>query len=174
MIRCDDAREMLVGFLDLALSVSDEAELRDHLAGCSACRLAYTKAEPALLLSLTPAAAATADGDEDDFVAAVLGGVHQARFDRREGHRRERRYLAAAAAVVLAVAGTMALRMTTFSTSGTATVAAATQPPVVTGQVEPAFVEVEGESVRLYQVSVPGAAAGSVQVAMVVDPRLEL
>jgi predicted anti-sigma-YlaC factor YlaD len=174
MISCDDARAMLAGFLELSLAVDDEAVLREHLAGCSECRLVYTQAEPALLLSLTPAVPKEAGDDEDAFVAAVLGGVHQARFDRRAGQRRERRFLAAAAAVVLAVAGTMALRMTAFSTSGTATAAAGSQVQAVAGPVEPAFVEVEGEGVRLYQVSVPGAAAGNVQVAMIVNPRMEL
>jgi len=38
--------------------------------------------------------------------------------------------------------------------------------------VVPATVEVEGENIRLYQLS--GDAAGEVQVAFIIDPKLEL
>jgi hypothetical protein len=57
-----------------------------------------------------------------------------------------------------------------------ASVPAPTAAPAVTqkAEVEPAFVEIEGEGVRLYQVSTAQSAATNVQVAFIVDPRLVL
>jgi hypothetical protein len=79
---------------------------------------------------------------------------------------RRRRWLAVAAAALLALlGGTTALR---HQWRPGAIVAAGARTTVS----EPAFVEVDGPDVRLYQLT--SASRDAVQVAFVVDPHLEL
>jgi predicted anti-sigma-YlaC factor YlaD len=173
MMGCARALELLPSFLDLDLEADTERALREHLTSCRACRERYVEAEPALLFSLAqPGESAT---DADAFVSSVLSGVHQARFESRTRARRVRGFLALAAGAVLAVSAALTYRMV----GPKAMVAVTTVPtaaPVETADAgaEPAFVEVEGEGVRLYQVSSVGTSGKSVQVAFIVDPHLEL
>jgi anti-sigma factor RsiW len=164
MIDCREASRLRERFLALELPPGVESELRAHLATCRNCRGALAMREPAVAL----AARLHEPGpvEDDGFVAAVLAGVHQHKLERRLTRRRG--YLAAAAAVVIAIAGGwLGLR-------GGATLPPGPAPAMaVQAQAsEPAFVEVEGEGVRLYQLT--PAAQDAVQVAFIIDPRLEL
>lgn len=173
MMRCEDVQGLRQEYLALELDVEREHGVRDHLTTCRSCRDLYLVAEPSLLFSMM--SAPPVSSDEGQFVASVLAGVHQARIDSRVRARQKRGYLALAAALVLAVSGTLAYRLS----SHTATVAVApapTETPDAVGSldVEPAFVAVEGEGVRLYQMATTPESGQPVQVAFIVDPRLEL
>ncbi len=166
MIACREVRRLQPAFLELALEPSSESEVRRHLAGCRECRaaLAAQDAAAALALQLGEIEVA-ADGG---FVGEVLAGVHQRQVERRLSHRR-RRWTAAAAGLALTLLGGWALLR---QSAPTTQAAAAAHPHSAAVRVEPAFVEVEGDGVRLYQLDT--ASQGAVQVAFVVDPRLEL
>jgi len=80
-------------------------------------------------------------------------------------------WLAAAAAVLVVVGGgTLAVRLRVPATP----TSVAERPGAEAAAVEPAFVQVEGEGVRLYQVHPTTPEGRSLRVAFVVDPRLEL
>lgn len=166
MIACREVRRLQTTFLELTLEPATEAEVRRHLAGCGECRGALAEQEPATALALrlgdfeVPADAG--------FVGEVMAGVHHRQIERRLDHRR-RGWLAAAAGLVLAVLGGWALLREPSPVPQTAV--AVYQRPVATA-VEPAFVEVEGDGVRFYQLD--AASQGAVKVAFVVDPHLEL
>lgn len=172
MTHCEQVQKLQPAFLALELEPAREHEVRGHLASCRECRDAYIAAEPALLLSLVGAPRPVAD--EDQFVAAVLGGVHQARIARRLGARRVRFYLAAAAAVLLTIAAPLTYRLATAPATVAVAHEADVVPATVATAVEPAFVEVEGQGVRLYQMTAAAGSAHPVQVAFIVDPGLEL
>ncbi len=166
MIACREVRRLQTAFLELKLAPATEAAVRRHLAGCDECRGALAEQEPATALALRleeieiPA--------DPGFVAEVMAGLHQRKIERRLTHRR-RGWLAAAAGVVLALLGGWALLR---QPSPVPQAAVVTRPRPAAVAVEPAFVEVEGDGVRLYQLD--SAAQGTVRVAFVVDPHLEL
>lgn len=167
MSGCAEVTTRRDAFIGLELQGAEEAEVRDHLRTCAACRDRYVAAEPTLAFSLSLAAA---PAPEDDlFVSGVLAGIHQRRVERQAaGHRRW--WLGAAAAVLLAVMGSTAvvLRLQGGGTTAPSTIAEGSTP------VELASVEVEGEGIRLYQLTVPSRDARDVQVAFIVNPQLEL
>jgi hypothetical protein len=165
MMSCRDVARLRDRFLALELEPQVEDSYRQHLRECSPCRLAADAHEPILalarMLSDVPA------GEDPTFVAEVLGGVHQRSLERRL--KRRRGWMAAAAAVVVAfVAGLFALtgRDASAPVPGMARVASNHAAS------EPAFVEVEGSDVRVYQLA--GTPPENVQVAFIVDPHLEL
>ncbi len=171
---CEQVRERLRGFLDLELESAVESAVRAHLASCRECREAYIAAEPSLLLSVGQAQPVAVD--DATFVASVMGGIHQSRLDAFERKHAMRRYLAVAAVAVLSLTATLAYRVTVAPTTTVAVAPTAVplSPVGRSADVEPAFVEVEGEGVRLYQVATGGTSTPNVQVAFVVDPSLEL
>lgn len=154
-------------FVALELEPGVEREVRAHLESCRSCRDAFLAAEPSLALSLGLAAAPAME--DDLFVPQVLSGIRLRRVERRaRGHQRW--WIGMAAAAVLAVLGstTAYLRLQRGAAAPPAVVAESPAP------VEPASLEVEGADVRLYQLTARGADGKDVQVAFVVDPRLEL
>jgi anti-sigma factor RsiW len=171
MTECREVRRVLGSFIDLALDPQKEADVRRHLEGCEACSLALAEAEPPSALAIRLAAIdVPADAS---FVGDVMAGVHQRRVERRLAHHR-RRWLAAAAGLLIAVFGGWAVMHEAGRTQQTAEAPRPLAAPKAapSAKIEPAFVEVEGDGVRLYQLDSP--AQGAVKVAFVVDPHLEL
>jgi hypothetical protein len=166
MISCRDVRRQLATFLELTLEPATEAGVRRHLAGCPECRGALAEREAVTALALQLGEIEVPD--DPRFVGEVMAGVHQRRVEHRLTHRR-RGWMAVAAGLVLALLGGWAMLRPSAPLPHTAVVARP-QPPAAA--IEPAFVEVEGEGVRLYQLDT--AALGAVKVAFVVDPHLEL
>jgi predicted anti-sigma-YlaC factor YlaD len=166
MISCLEVRRLQSAFLDLSLEPDTEQALRRHLAGCTECEAALAARSPVTAMALVLDRVAV--GDDAGFVGEVLAGLHQRKLERRLTHR-WRGWMAAAAAVALAVFGGWSLLRQPSSLP--ANVAAARPRPVASA-AEPAFVEVKGDGVRLYQLDSP--AQGAVRVAFVVDPHLEL
>ena len=165
MIDCREVGALRGAFLGLELEAVREAEVRGHLRTCPACAAELAAVEPAAALALRLAAVEVPD--DPAFVAAVLGGIHQHRVEGRLFHRR-RGALAAAAALLVAVLGGWALvrgrgpaQPAELQARGRAAAAS----------VEPAFVEVEGAGVRLYQFD---DQQHETRVALIVDPQLEL
>ena len=102
---CAEVAALLGPFLALELAPEAEAEVRAHLACCPACRAAGDEAEPATGIALRLADTPAEDGEE--FVAAVLAGVHQHRVERQL-RRRWRRWASVAAALfVVVLAGSL-------------------------------------------------------------------
>jgi predicted anti-sigma-YlaC factor YlaD len=167
MSGCAEVVGRLEAFVGLDLQGDEETEVRDHLRACAACRDRYVAAEPTLVLSL-PLAAVPAPED-DFFVSGVLAGIHQRRVERQvTSHGRW--WLGAAAAVLLAVMGSTVLYLRVQG-------GGATTPSMIaegSTSVELASVEVDGEGVRLYQLTVPSRDVRDVQVAFIVNPQLEL
>jgi predicted anti-sigma-YlaC factor YlaD len=163
---CEEVRVLIPAFVALELAPEIERHVREHLATCAACREAVGDVEPVCGLALRRPAGR--GDDAEAVVAAVMGGLHQRRAERRLGGGRWR-WLAAAAAVVVAfLAGTQVRR-------GGEPAATAALTPTAAPAVRPAegsFVEVEGKGVRLYQITDPSDPG--VAVAVVVDPALEL
>ncbi|HPC83210.1 MAG TPA: hypothetical protein P5234_07530 [Thermoanaerobaculaceae bacterium] len=166
MKACSEVLALGERFVALELEPDLESKVRDHLAACSTCRAALVATEPALAVSL--ALAAVPPDEDERFVGEVLSGIRQRRLERQTRGRR-RWWLGVAAAAAVAVAGSTAtfLRLHGGATSP-AVVAESLEP------TEPALVEVEGEGVRLYQLTASSPGGGDVQVAFVVDPGLEL
>lgn len=166
MTACAEVLRVKPRFVALELSPDQEREIREHLATCPSCRARVGESEPALGLALRMAA--TRGPEDDAFVGEVLAGVHQRKIEKRLRARRKRWTAAAAAVVVTALGAGVTLRLR------------APGPPAVEARVsapakaaaEPAFVEVEGEDVRLYQLT--SSSQGTVQAALIVDPHLEL
>jgi len=171
MIECRDVGRLRSAYLALELDHASEAEIRSHVTGCDRCRAELAAADAAVGLALR---LPEIDVREDEsFVSGVLAGIHQRRIEGRVVHRR-RGVLAAAAGLLLAVLGGWAL----LRDRGAATPAeVAAQVRRAPAAVEPAFVEVEGEGVRLYQIdaATPDATRPEgMRVAFIVDPQLEL
>jgi predicted anti-sigma-YlaC factor YlaD len=168
MIDCREAARLQGQFLALDLAPEKENEVRQHLERCVPCREAVERREPAL--ALASRLADLPPVEDESFVAEVLAGIHQRQLERRL-QRRRRGWMAAAAALLLAVlGGYTALRHPTPERPALVAVRPAVGVRAQSG--EPAFVEVEGEGVRLYQLTPPTKDA--VQVAFIVDPRLDL
>ena len=164
MSTCTEIQVLLDRHLALELPPEQEREVRKHLEDCGACRAVVARRDPVAAFAFRLAAASV--GADESFVAEVMAGIHQHRIEHRL-HRRGRRWLAAAAAVVLAVlGGFLVLRGDVETVAQRAAEQAA--PPAA----EAAFVEVEGDGVRVYQFAGPNQEG--VQVALIIDPRLEL
>ncbi|MGD1147093.1 MAG: zf-HC2 domain-containing protein [Thermoanaerobaculaceae bacterium] len=173
MTSCLEVRRLAPRFVALELSPGDEREFREHLAGCAACREAVAASEPTLALAWRIAAEA-GPAEDERFVSEVLGQIHQRQLEHRLRGRRSWVVAAAAAAVLVAVlGGTAVVRQLSGppATSAVATVAATRPGPAAT---EPAFIEVEGAGVRLYQLAQASQSRDAIQVAFIVDPHLEL
>ena len=168
MRSCVEIRLLLPRFVGLSLDPEEEGAVREHLSVCQVCRELLAGQEPALGLAV--AMARPVGGDDEDFVAGVLAGVHQRSVERRLSSRR-RRWLMGAAAAVMLLLGGLVIRER-IETSPAPPVVAAAQPAAVQTATDPAFVEVEGEGVRVYQLA--SASKDAVQVAFIVDPHLEL
>jgi predicted anti-sigma-YlaC factor YlaD len=162
---CSEVRRLLTRFLALELEPSDEAKVRAHLAQCGSCFELAAGREPSLRLARLMAAEAAVE--DERFVADVLAGIHQRRVEKYLGRRR-RGWLAAAALLLVAAGAWVGVR------EGTKTPGLVASSPRLTmpAHLEPTPVEVEGKDVRLYQLASP--SSGEVQVAFIVDPRLEL
>jgi hypothetical protein len=169
---CLEARRLVPRFLAMDLSTEVERELREHLAACPDCRSRLAQREPELPLAWTLAAA---PGPEDEaFVGEVMAQIHQRRLERRLGGRRGKALAAAAALLLTLLGGTAVIRRLSH-----------TAPPVVAQSPsraarvrpvpsDPAFVEVDNAGVRLYQLTPASQSRGTIQVAFIVDPHLEL
>jgi anti-sigma factor RsiW len=167
MTTCLEIRRLTPRFLALELPPETEREVREHLRSCGPCRDAVAEIEPATSLAWTLAAA---PGPEDDrFVGEVMAGIHQRSLERRLARRRSRLLAAAAAAAVL-LGGTAVVRHLAVSGPPVVASAPASRAPVV----EPAFVEVNEAGVRVYQLTPASPSPKGIQVAFIVDPRLEL
>jgi hypothetical protein len=167
VIDCREVTRLRGAFLALELDRVSETEVRGHLAECASCRaeLAAVDAAAAFALRL-----GEIDVPEDaSFVSEVLGGIHQRRVERGLIHRR-RGALAVAAGLIVVVLGGWALLRDRGAVQPPDIAAGPRSAPVVV--VEPAFVEVEGEGVRLYQFDRTPQDAS--QVVLIVDPQLEL
>lgn len=167
MTDCTDVRPLLDRYLALELEPEDEARVRRHLQGCAACRHEVDLREPGLGLALRLPAEEPRD---DGFVAGVLAGVHQRKLQSALARRRRVRLAMAAGLSAIAIlAGAVGVRLVHHEAPvGVAAVPAVeSQPPI-----EPAFVEVEGRDVRLYDLS--ARTDSSLKVALVVDPKMEL
>jgi len=171
VIECRDVALLRSAYLALELDRAGEAEFRAHVAGCDGCRADLASADAAAALALRlPAPEVAAD---ETFVAGVLAGIHQRRIEGRVTHRR-RGALAAAAGLLLAILGGWALLR---DREAVHPAAVAVRSAVAPATVEPAFVEVEGAGVRLYQMdatSPDSARQDGPRVAFIVDPQLEL
>jgi predicted anti-sigma-YlaC factor YlaD len=165
MMSCHDVRRSVERFLALELDAGTETAMRAHLAACAACRAVVEEREPAMLLALE--VGAQDEAADPSFATEVLGGIHQRRAEGGLRVRR-RRWLAVAAAAAMVLGGAAIMR---WGPSPAPTPVLISSPPPV-ARVEQAFVEVDGEGVRVYQV-VP-SPRDVVQVAFIVDPRLEL
>ena len=166
MIACREVRRIAGRYLALDLDGDTEAAVRAHLHECQACRAAYLKREPTLAFAWS--LAAVAGPADESFIGEVLAGLHQRQVERRlHGHRR---WLAAAAAVaVTLLGGTATVRL--IMRASNPVVALRTGPARPLG--EPAVVEMNGAATRLYRFTVASSSEAPVQVAVVVDPRLE-
>jgi hypothetical protein len=170
MTECREVARLRGAYLALELERSVEAEMRAHLAVCEVCRAELAAADPVASLALQLGAL---DVPEDPtFVSGVLAGIRQRRVEGRLVHRR-RSAFAAAAALVIAILGGWAL----LRDRGVEHQAALAERTDAAAVAEPAFVEVEGKGVRLYQLGTAARdAAGreTLKVAFIVDPQLEL
>ena len=168
MTSCLEVRRLIPRLLALELPPETEREVREHLRSCEECRDAVADREPTVRLAW---ALAEARGPEDDrFVGEVMAGIHQRSLERRLARRRSRLLAAAAAAAVFLIGGTAVVRHLAVPVPPVTAGAPASRSPVV----EPAFVEVNEVGVRVYQLTPPSPSASGIQVAFIVDPRLEL
>jgi len=166
MIACREVRRIAGRYLALDLDRDTEATVRAHLHECHECRAAYLEREPTLAFAWS--LAAVAGPTDESFIGEVLAGLRQRQVERRlHGHRR---WLAAAAAVaVTLLGGTATVRL--IMRASNPVVAHRSSPERPLG--EPAVVEVNGAATRLYRFTVASSSEAPVQVAVVVDPRLE-
>ncbi len=172
-MNCLEARRLVPRLAAMDLPRQAEMELREHLAGCAACRQAAAEREPVLELA---AALASGPGPEDDrFVGEVMAEIHQRRLERKPA--KPRPPARAPAAGVLALLGGASV-VTPAARPARQVVARApvtiARPSSPAAIVEPAFVEVDNAGVRLYQLTPTSKSRGAVQVAFIVDPHLEL
>ena len=167
MRMCSEILALRERFIGLELVPEVEREVREHLGTCLECRQVFVAAEPSLAVSLALAVAPLAE--DERFVTEVLSGIRQRRLERRTGGWR-RWWVGVAAAAVLASVGSTAACLRLRGGYGA--------PPTAVAEsaqsVEPALVEVEGDGLRLYQLTARGSDGKEVQVAFVVDPGLEL
>lgn len=168
MSRCADVQRLLGRYLAMELAEGEERAVREHLQICPVCREVAEEREPSLIFA-SALAGSPADVEDEAFPPAVMAAVHQRRLEARIRVRR-RRLLAAAAAAAAGVglAGLGLLRQGSVVEGPAQARRSMPQPAAVAL----ATVEVEGENVRLYQLS--GSASGEVQVAFIIDPGLEL
>ena len=168
MTSCLEVRRLTPRLVALDLPAELEAEVRDHLRACAACRDLLAEREPALALALRLNAGG---GPEDSrFVGEVLAGVHQRSIERRVSGRRSRLIASAAAVAALMLGGTTVVSHLERRAPRPVAEAARPQAPAV----EPAFVEVDEAGVRLYQLTPTSQSREAIQVAFIVDPHLEL
>lgn len=167
MTTCGEVQRLLGRYLAMELAPEREQEVRGHLRECAICRAAGQEREPSLLLA-NAFHRETGEVEDDAFVSEVLAAVHQRRLESHLKLRR-RRWLAAAAVLV----GVLLVGLGTVRQAPLQGPAVAQRPLLPTStQAAPPAVEVEGDSVRLYQFA--GSASGEVQVAFIIDPGLEL
>ncbi|HQT96133.1 MAG TPA: hypothetical protein PK435_16010 [Thermoanaerobaculaceae bacterium] len=173
-MNCLETRRLVPRLAAMDLPRQAEMELREHLAGCPACRQAAAEREPVLELA---AALATGPGPEDDrFVGEVMAEIHQRRLERTLSRRRSR-VLAAAAVVLALLGGATVVRQVAWPARQVVVARAPVtiaRPPAPAAAMEPAFVEVDNAGVRLYQLTPTSKSRGAIQVAFIVDPHLEL
>ncbi|MEW6337562.1 MAG: zf-HC2 domain-containing protein [Acidobacteriota bacterium] len=167
MTSCRETRRVLERYLAFELPAADEQAVRAHLASCPACLAELESRDPGAALAVA-FGASSEEGGGEEFVQAVLAGIHQRRAERVVGSRR-RLWGSAAAAALLAIA---VLPLWRSARPWLAPTSEAESAVAVTSNVEPAFVEVEGDAVRVYQLV--SAEAGAARVALIVDPELEL
>lgn len=167
MSACAEVQRALGRYLAMELPQATDRWVRAHVQDCAACRASAEEREPSLIFA-GALSRPTQDVEDDAFVPAVMAAVHQRRLEARIRLRRRRWLTAAAAAAGVLLAGLGTLRQ------GPVPGPLVAQRPMVQPAVPlaPATVEVEGENVRLYQLS--GSASGEVQVAFIIDPGLEL
>ncbi len=172
-MNCREARRLMPRLAAMDLRRQVEQELREHLAACPPCRQAAVEREPVLDLA---AALAAGPGLEDDrFVGEVMAEIHQRRLERTLPGRRSR-VLAVAAVVLALLGGATVVRQVARPARKVVARAPVTiaHPPARAATMEPAFVEVDNAGVRLYQLTPASNSRGTIQVAFIVDPHLEL
>jgi anti-sigma factor RsiW len=168
MTSCLEVRRLAPRFLALELPPESEREVREHLGSCESCREAMAGREPALRVAWAMAAE---PGPEDDrFVGEVLAGVHQRALERRLSGRRSRLLGVAATIAAVLLGGAVVVRELTRPVPPAVAQVPQQRPPAT----EPAFVEVDGAGVRLYQLTPTSQSREAIQVAFIVDPHLEL
>ena len=168
---CRTFVESLDDYLGERLEGAERRAFREHLAGCAPCRSRAVDADPSLLLIPTHKPEVDARA-----VEACCEGVslliHQERLRKRLAGPR-RRWLAAAAAVLVAVSAGVMWRLAPAPFEATA-VGVNAQVEEEAGQAGPPEVEVEmqGESLRVYQYA--DAGDENTAVYFVVNEGLEL
>lgn len=166
MKTCAEVQRLLGRYLALELAEEEDRTVRLHLADCPSCRALAATREPSLVF-IDALRRQRVEVEDESFVPAVMAAVHQRRLEAQIARRR-RRWLAAAAAVV----GVLLVGLGTWRPAPVRLdVSAQRYVPQPPSQLPP-VVEVEGEDVRLYQLS--ANAAGEVQVVFIIDPGLEL
>jgi predicted anti-sigma-YlaC factor YlaD len=168
MTSCLEVRRLAPRFLALDLPPDSEGEVREHLRSCEACREAMAGREPALRVAW--AMAAEPSPEDDRFVGEVLAGVHQRALERRLSGRRSRLLGVAATIAAVLLGGAVVVRELTRPAPPAVAQVSQQRPPAA----EPAFVEVDGAGVRLYQLTPTSQSREAIQVAFIVDPHLEL
>ncbi len=167
MNACAEVQRLLGRYLAMELSAAEERAVRAHLQICPICRAVAEEREPSLILA-GALGLAPREVEDDAFIQGVMAAVHQRRLEARIRLSRRRWLAAAAAAAGVLLAGLGTVRQGPVGGGVLAQRGAVRPAPAVA----PATVEVEGENVRLYQLS--GSASGEVQVAFIIDPGLEL
>ncbi|MBZ5587083.1 MAG: zf-HC2 domain-containing protein [Acidobacteriia bacterium] len=173
MMSCLEARRLAPRFVALELAPELERELRAHLAGCLACRDVVTARDPALTFAW---AVATKPGPPDDerFVGEVMAQIHQRRLERKMVRVRSRLLAAAAALLVAFFGGAVVVRQLVKPAATADVQASAVASHTRPVAADPAFVEVDGDGVWLYELTPASQSGDAIQVAFIVDPHLEL
>jgi len=169
---CLEARRLAPRFVALELEGATEREVREHLAGCAACREAVVGHDPALALAWA-VAAEPAPADDERFVGEVMAQIHQRRLERTLVRSRAR-LLAAAAALVALLGGALVVRQLAVPAGDGVAQLSVAAAPSRAAVPDPAFVEVDGSGAWLYQLTPASDSRDAIQVAFIVDPHLEL
>ncbi len=101
---CERTRTGFDGYLDESLSREERSAVREHLAGCAACRREASELDPALLFATLPAERVS-DADAARILDGVRAGIALKTAERRvrPAPRHGKRIGATAAAVAAAV-----------------------------------------------------------------------
>ncbi|MEP7131894.1 MAG: anti-sigma factor [Acidobacteriota bacterium] len=101
---CERTRTRFEGYLDESLSREERSAVRDHLAGCAACRREASELDPALLFATLPAERVS-EADAARILDGVRAGIALKTAERRvrPAPRHGKRIGATAAAVAAAV-----------------------------------------------------------------------
>lgn len=172
---CESVRGRLTGYLEDRLIAADARSVREHVAGCAACRADAVSRDPSLLF----ARAGSEDVSSED-VAAVLAGVRAGlalrATERKLGNRSSRRRLGATAAAAALAAMVLVLPGSGRRPAETLTVAAPA-PAAASPGFSPAGVASPGGTfpadATIYDWN-PGAGTEEPRVVWIVDRSLDI